>query len=132
MTSSILKNQDANVGDFVMLVKLLSENEKEFHYLAVCQRKINDDKLVTIMKKYREDCSIFKTNKVDQRFVSNKDIVHTLEQPQIKSVGVRSYINFRNMFQLKKCNFAINYCSTIFNQFFPLSSFFSPNSNFSK
>lgn len=101
VTLSNCKTQDANPGDFV-LVKLLSEKNKEFHYLAVCQKKINDDILVTFMKKYGEDSSIFKIDEDDERLVSNKDIVQILEQPQIKSVGVRVLYQFSKNVPVKE------------------------------
>lgn len=65
------ENQNANSGDFV-LVKLLSDKNKEFCYLAVCQRKIDDDILVTFMKKYGNDSTIFKMDEDDERLVSNR------------------------------------------------------------
>ncbi|KAG8315230.1 hypothetical protein J6590_075329 [Homalodisca vitripennis] len=91
-----LSNTDRNVqhpnpGDFV-LVKLLSNKMKEFRYVAVCQSKVNEDIVVTFLRKYGEDTTLFKIDENDERLVATKDIIRVLEQPKIKTVG--SFINY--------------------------------------
>ncbi|KAG8299435.1 hypothetical protein J6590_101139, partial [Homalodisca vitripennis] len=75
---------------------------KEFRYVAVCQSKVNEDIVVTFLRKYGEDTTLFKIDENDERLVATKDIIRVLEQPKIKTVEFVYFISFQKLYMLKK------------------------------